>query len=73
MHKTLSTPRRALRHRYTTPHAMAALIEDHADHYGGPERLARILDGILIPAQWARLTHLLAVDCIIADQGGAVN
>ena len=66
-----ATPHQVLKAKYTTPHAMAALIEDHADRYGGPERLARLLDGILVPSQWARLTHLLATDCILADQGGA--
>lgn len=59
--------------KYSTPAAMAALIEDHADHFGGADRLAVLLDGCMNPREWARLTHLLSTDIIIADQGGYVS
>lgn len=59
--------------KYSTPAAMAALIEDHADHFGGADRLAVLLDGCMNPREWARLTHLLSTDILIADQGGYVS
>ena len=59
--------------KYSTPAAMAALIEDHADHFGGPERLAVLLDGCMAPREWARFAHLLATDIVVAEQGGSVS
>lgn len=41
---------------------MAALIEEHADYWGGADRLARLLDACTDAHTWNRLGNMLSLD-----------
>lgn len=48
---------------------MAAIIEDHADAFGGAGRLAELMD-VAIPAKpWNYLSTMLSLDVLEARQG----
>lgn len=52
-----------------TVEGMAALIEEHADQYGGADRLALLLHAIVEPEIWNALVNFLSADMVAALQG----
>ena len=52
-----------------TVEGMVALVEEHADEYGGAERLVELLHAIMEPPIWNALVHLLSADMVAALDG----
>lgn len=48
---------------------MAAIIEEHADAFGGAGRLAELMDVAMPPRPWNYLGTMLHLDVIEAQQG----
>ena len=53
-------------YKMSSPAGMAALIEEHADAYGGADRLAVVLDEVLPAEAWNALAHRLSDDLVSA-------
>lgn len=47
---------------------MAAIIEEHADAFGGAGRLAELMDVALPARQWNYLGTMLSIDALDAQQ-----
>lgn len=52
-----------------SPEGMAAIIEEHADCYGGAGRLAELMDVAVPPRPWNYLGTMLHLDVLEAQQG----
>lgn len=52
---------------------MAAIIEEHADEFGGAGRLAELMDVAIPPRPWNYLSTMLSLDVIDARQGHPVR
>lgn len=52
---------------------MAAIIEEHADEFGGAGRLAELMDVAIPPRPWNYLSTMLNLDVIDARQGHPVR
>lgn len=52
---------------------MAAIIEEHADAFGGAGRLAELMDVALPARQWNYLGTMLQIDSLDAQQGRPVR
>lgn len=53
-------------YKVSSPAGMAALIEEHADAYGGADRLAVMLDEVLPAEAWNALANRLSDDLVSA-------
>ena len=53
-------------YKMSSPAGMAALIEEHADAYGGADRLAVVLDEVLPAEAWNALAPRLSDDLVSA-------
>ena len=58
-------------YKMSSPAGMAALIEEHADAYGGADRLAVVLDEVLPAEAWNALAHRLSDDLVSACWGAS--